>query len=78
MAFGVYEDVSVACLSRSWFVYAPFLMGLAQPSPETFSARSILDSTVSCDVTERYTPLFPRLRADNEARDGVSLFQALR
>ena len=28
-----------------------------QPSPQAFSARSILDSTVSCDVTERYTPL---------------------
>ena len=25
-----------------------------------FSARSILDSTVSCDVTERYTPRTPR------------------
>ena len=24
-----------------------------QPSPKEFSARSILDSTVSCDVTER-------------------------
>ena len=29
MAFGVYEDVTVAYLLRSWFVYAPFLMGLA-------------------------------------------------
>ena len=28
----------------------------AQPSPQAFSARLILDSTVSCDVTERYTP----------------------
>ena len=47
-----------------------------QPSPQAFSARSILDSTVSCDVTERYTPrdsrpLFPRLRADNGARENA-------
>ena len=28
----------------------------AQPSPQAFSARSILDSTVSCDVTDRYSP----------------------
>ena len=26
----------------------------SQPSPWVFSVRSILDSTVSCDVTERY------------------------
>ena len=26
-----------------------------QPSPQAFSARSILDSTVSCDVNERYS-----------------------
>ena len=31
---------------------------LTQPSPQAFSARSILDSTVSCDVTERYTPRY--------------------
>ena len=41
-----------------------------QPSPCAFSARSILDSTVSFDVTER-CPLFPRLRADNEARENA-------
>ena len=28
----------------------------AQPSPYAYSARLIRDSTVSCDVTERYTP----------------------
>ena len=27
-----------------------------QPSPQTFSARPFLDSTMSCDVTERYWP----------------------
>ena len=27
-----------------------------QPSPHAFSARSFLDSTMSCDVTERYSP----------------------
>ena len=32
------------------------LLLLVQPSPEAFSARSIMDSTVSCDVTERYSP----------------------
>ena len=34
-------------------------IGNTQPSPQAFSARSILDSTVSCDVTERYTPRTP-------------------
>ena len=51
----------------------PFLRALHrwQPSPQAFSARSFLDSTMSCDVTKRYTlrtfgrPLSPRLRADN-------------
>ena len=32
-------------------VYNPF-----QPSPQTFSARSFLNSTMSCDVTDRYSP----------------------
>ena len=27
-----------------------------QPSPQAFSARSFLDCTVSCDVTERFSP----------------------
>ena len=27
-----------------------------QPSPQAFSVRSFLDSTMSCDVTERYSP----------------------
>ena len=27
-----------------------------QPSPQAFSARSFLDSTMSCDVTDRYAP----------------------
>ena len=27
----------------------------SQPSPQAFSARSFLDSTMSCDVTERYS-----------------------
>ena len=31
----------------------------SQPSPWAFLARSILDSTVSCNVTERYTPRTP-------------------
>ena len=30
--------------------------GLSQPSPQAFSAGSFLDSTMSCDVTERYSP----------------------
>ena len=30
-----------------------------QPSPQAFSARSFLDSTMSCDVTERYSPSAP-------------------
>ena len=40
---------------------------------QAFSARSFLDSTMSCDVTKRYTlrtfcrPLSPRLRADNRS-----------
>ena len=53
----------------------PFLRALRrwQPSPQAFSARSFLDSTMSCDVTKRYTlrtfcrPLSPRLRADNRS-----------
>ena len=28
----------------------------SQPSPKAFSARSILDSTESCDVAERHSP----------------------
>ena len=31
----------------------------SQPSPRAFSARSFLDSTMSCDVTERYSPRTP-------------------
>ena len=30
--------------------------GISQPSPSTYSARSNLDSTVNCDVTERDSP----------------------
>ena len=30
-----------------------------QPSPQAFSARSFLDSIMSCDVTERYSPSTP-------------------
>ena len=30
-----------------------------QPSLQAFSARSFLDSTMSCDVTERYSPSTP-------------------
>ena len=30
--------------------------GLSQPSPQAFSAWSFLDSTMICDVTERYAP----------------------
>ena len=40
-----------------------------QPSPLAFSARSFLNSTMSCNVTERYSPLSPRLRADNGSRE---------
>ena len=43
-------------------------LGQSQTSPQAFSARSILDSTVSCDVTDRD---FPRLRADNGARENA-------
>ena len=32
---------------------------LIQPSTQAFSARSFLDSTMSCDVTERYSPSAP-------------------
>ena len=46
-----------------------------QPSPQSFSARSIRDTTVNCDVTERDSPfsrpLFPRLRADNVSRENA-------
>ena len=40
-----------------------------QPSPQAFSARSFLDSTMNCDVTERYSALSSRLRADNGSRE---------
>ena len=47
----------------------------AQPSPSEFSVRSILDlildSTVTCDVTKRDSPLFPRLHADNGPGDNA-------
>ena len=44
----------------------------AQPSPQAFSARSILDSTVSCDVTERYSPgtLSPALSQTSRGQRG--------
>ena len=49
-----------------------------QPSPHMFSARSFLDSTMSCDITKRYLPrtpfsrpLSPRLRADNGSRENA-------
>ena len=32
------------------------LICLHQPSPQAFSARSVLDSSVSCDVNEGYWP----------------------
>ena len=50
MAFGVYEDVSVVCLSRSWFVYAPFLMGLARSRPSDSGGRR---------RRKRHSPQFP-------------------
>ena len=34
---------------------------MQQPSPRAFATQSNLDSTASCDVTERDSP-FPRLR----------------
>ena len=41
-----------------------------QPSPLAFSARSILDSTVSCDVNERYSPaLFETSRGQQGKRE---------
>ena len=33
--------------------------GVMQSSLQAFSARSFLDSTMSCDVTERYSPSTP-------------------
>ena len=42
--------------------------GSLQPSPQAFSARSFLDSTMSCDVNERCSP---RLRADNRSRENA-------
>jgi len=32
--------------------------GSLQPTPQAFSARSFLDSTMSCDVNERCSPAF--------------------
>ena len=32
-----------------------------QPSPQAFSVRSFLDSTKSCDVTERYSPALSQI-----------------
>ena len=57
----------------------------AQPSPWAFSARSILNSTVSCDVTERYSQgtLSPTLsqtsrgQRGNRKRLGTRLFRAI-
>ena len=44
-----------------------------QPSPQAFSARSFLDSTMSFDVTEfvteSYSLLSPRLCAENGSRE---------
>ena len=34
---------------------------LPQPSPQEFSARSFLDSTMSCDVTKRYSPALSQI-----------------
>ena len=57
----------------------------AQPSPQAFSARSILNSTVSCDVTERYSlgTLSPALSQTSRGqrgkrkRLGTRLFRAI-
>ena len=57
------EDVAVKKWNQLWL-----LIYLMQPCPYAFSARSNLHSTVSCDVTERESPTFPRLRADNRLR----------
>ena len=46
-------------------------LGSPQPTPQAFSARSNLDPTVSCDVTERDSPLLPTLRADDGARENA-------
>ena len=43
-----------------------------QPSPQAYSAWSMLDSTMSCDVTERARSLFPRLRTKNRSRKNAS------
>ena len=40
-----------------------------QPSPQAFSARSFLDSTMSFDVTESCSLLSPRLCAENGSRE---------
>ena len=48
VAFSIYEVVQVACLSRSWFIYAPIVVG----------------TTLTEDVAEISTwliPIFSRL-----------------
>ena len=49
-----------------------FFFNSCQPCPKAFSARSVLDSTVSCDVTEKDSPALSqtsRGQLDNEARE---------
>ena len=55
-----------------------FALRFDQPSPQVFSARSFLDSTMSCDITEKDSPrtpfsrpLSPRLREDNGSREKI-------
>ena len=52
-----YHVISIVCTLVTWD--PPQFYQFSQPSPQAFSARLILDSTVSCDVTERYTPKTP-------------------
>ena len=60
--------------------FVGFALRFDQPSPQVFSARSFLGSTMSCDVTERYSPRTPFSRplstkhcADNGSRENFPL-----
>ena len=55
-----------------------FALRFDQPSPQVFSARSFLDSTMNCDIIEKDSPrtpfsrpLSPRLREDNGSREKI-------
>ena len=57
--FGISSNFSLLILAKrnELKFFTPLIhLHCIQPSPQAFSARSILDSILSCDVTERYTP----------------------